>query len=160
MIEYRRARLSDTEDILRLINYYAEKGLMLPRTRSTIYEGIREFIVAEKDKQIVAVGSLHIIWEDLAEIRALAVDEKCQGRGIGRQLVYLLLQEAAELDCPEVFTLTYQVKFFQHLGFKLIDKEKMPHKVWKECINCVKFPNCDESALIIKLKEDRSRYGT
>jgi amino-acid N-acetyltransferase len=124
---------------------------MLPRTRNTLYEGIREFIVAEENSRIIATGSLHVIWEDLAEVRALAVEERYQGKGIGRRLVELLLREAAELDCPEVFTLTYQLEFFQRLGFTQVSKEDMPHKVWKECINCVKFPNCDENALIIKI---------
>lgn len=152
MIEYRKAKLSDAEGILELINYFAEKGLMLPRTRSTLYEGIREFVVAVEDGKIIGTGSLHIIWNDLAEIRALAVDHNSHGKGVGREIVEILLVEAVALQCPKVFTLTYQVDFFEHMGFQLVDKETMPHKVWKECINCVKFPNCDENAMILNLK--------
>jgi len=148
---YRNAKLSDVEDIIKLIGQYAEKGLMLPRTRSSLYEAVREFIVAEENDQIIATGALHIIWDDLAEIRALAVDQAYQNNGIGKNIVNILLQEARELHCPKVFTLTYQVEFFIKQGFQLIDKETMPHKVWKECINCVKFPNCDENAMILTL---------
>ncbi len=152
MIIYRHAKLSDVEDIMKLINQNAEKGLMLPRTRSTLYEGIREFVVAVEDEQLIGTGSLHIIWDDLAEIRALAVDENHQRKGIGREIVEILLHEAEDLRCPKVFTLTYQVEFFKRMGFILVDKESMPHKVWKECINCVKFPNCDENAMILFLE--------
>lgn len=152
MIIYSHAKLSDVEDIIKLINQNAEKGLMLPRTRSTLYEGIREFVVAVEDDQLIGTGSLHIIWDDLAEIRALAVDENYQGKGIGREIVKILLHEAEDLHCPKVFTLTYQVDFFKRMGFQLVDKESMPHKVWKECINCVKFPNCDENAMILDLE--------
>ncbi|RJE48301.1 MULTISPECIES: N-acetyltransferase [unclassified Dehalobacter] len=152
MVTYRHAKLSDVEDIINLINYYAEQGLMLPRTRSALYEGIREVIVAVEDDRIVGTGALHITWDDLAEIRALAVDESYRGKGLGRKIVELLLEEAKELHCPKVFTLTYQVDFFKHMGFEITEKDSMPHKVWKECINCVKFPNCDENALILYLK--------
>ncbi|AHF09690.1 MULTISPECIES: N-acetyltransferase [Dehalobacter] len=152
MVTYRHAKLSDVEDIISLINYYAEQGLMLPRTRSALYEGIREVIVAVEDDRIVGTGALHITWDDLAEIRALAVEESYRGKGLGRKIVELLLEEAKELHCPKVFTLTYQVDFFKHMGFEITEKDSMPHKVWKECINCVKFPNCDENALILYLK--------
>lgn len=151
MIIYRYAKLTEVEQIIDLINQNAEKGLMLPRTRNALYEGIREIIVALDGEKLVGTGALHIIWDDLAEIRALAIDEQYQGKGIGRRIVELLLREANELGCPQVFALTYQVDFFGHMGFQLIDKNKMPHKVWKECINCVKFPNCDESAMILDL---------
>ncbi|NBJ14887.1 MAG: N-acetyltransferase [Dehalobacter sp. 4CP] len=152
MVTYRHAKLSDVEDIICLINYYAEQGLMLPRTRSALYEGIREVIVAVEDDRIVGTGALHITWDDLAEIRALTVEESYRGKGLGRKIVELLLEEARELHCPKVFTLTYQVDFFKHMGFEITEKDSMPHKVWKECINCVKFPNCDENALILYLK--------
>lgn len=151
MVLFRQAKLSDVEEIMQLINFYADKGLMLPRTRSTLYEGIREFVVAVEDNMIIGTGSLHIIWDDLAEIRTLAVDQNHCSQGVGRKLVELLIQEAIQLHCPKVFTLTYQVEFFKHLGFILVDKDTMPQKVWKDCINCVKFPNCDENALIMNL---------
>lgn len=147
----RKAKLSDVENIMNLINGFADQGLMLPRSRNTLYEHLREFLIIEEDLKIIAVGSLHIIWDDLAEIRALAVSKEHQGRGLGKTLVQHLLKEAEELECPKVFTLTYQTDFFAHCGFTLISKEDMPHKVWKECIHCVKFPNCDENAMILAL---------
>jgi amino-acid N-acetyltransferase len=147
----RKARITDVETIHSLITFYANKGLMLARARSMLYEGIREFTVAEEDGRVVGAGGLHIIWEDLAEIRALAVEETMLGKGIGRSLVHALLEEAGELHLPRVFTLTYQPGFFEKCGFHREPKEKMPQKVWKECINCPHFPNCNEESLIIDL---------
>ncbi|RKO67075.1 N-acetyltransferase [Desulfofundulus salinus] len=147
----RKARITDMESVHRLINYYADQGLMLARPRSALYEAVREFTVAEEKGQIVGAGSLHIIWEDLAEIRALAVDPRYTCRGIGRRLVQSFLEEARELGLPRVFALTYQSGFFIKCGFQPIPKEKLPQKVWKECINCPKFPNCEEEAVIIEL---------
>lgn len=145
---YRKARISDVEAIHRLISYYAEKGLMLARPRTMLYEFIRDFTVAEDRGKIAGVGALHILWKDLAEIRALAVDPEYVNQGVGRELVETFKKEAWELGIPRVFTLTYQADFFAKCGFRVISKESLPHKVWKECINCPKFPNCDETAMI------------
>ena len=153
-MELRRAKLRDVEEIMGLINGFADLGLMLPRSRNTLYEHLREFLIIEKDKKVIAAGSLHIIWDDLVEIRALAVSKEYQGHGLGKMLVHALLEEAKEIGCPKVFTLTYQPDFFARCGFTLINKEDMPHKVWKECIHCVKFPNCDENAMILSLVEE------
>jgi amino-acid N-acetyltransferase len=150
-MKLRKAKLSDVEEIMTLINGFADQGLMLPRSRNTLYEHLQEFLIIEGDQKIIAVGSLHIIWDDLAEIRALAVSKDHQGQGLGKALVQNLLEVAKELECPKVFTLTYQTEFFARCGFTLISKEEMPHKVWKECIHCVKFPNCDENAMTLKL---------
>lgn len=147
----RKAKLSDVEEIMALINGFADQGLMLPRSRNTLYENIREILVIEKNGKMIATGSLHILWDDLAEIKALAVAEEYQRQGLGKKIVENLLKEARELGCPKVFTLTYQPEFFARCGFSLINKEEMPHKVWKECIHCVKFPNCDENAMILHL---------
>ncbi|ADG83131.1 N-acetyltransferase GCN5 [Thermincola ferriacetica] len=148
---YRKAKITDVEDIHALLAHYAGEGLMLARPRSKLYESIREFSVAEKDGKIVGAGSLHIIWEDLAEVRALAVAPEYREKGIGRTLVNIFLEEARNLGIPKVFTLTYQRGFFEKCGFRLISKDVLPHKVWKECIDCPKFPNCDENALVIDL---------
>jgi amino-acid N-acetyltransferase len=147
----RKAKISDVEAIHRLINYYAAAGEMLARARATLYEGIREFSVVEIDRQIVAVGSLHILWCDLAEIRALAVDPAYIRRGFGTALVKTFLAEARELELPRVFALTYKPDFFKKCGFREIEKEDLPQKVWQECVNCPKFPDCGESAVIIDL---------
>jgi amino-acid N-acetyltransferase len=148
MITFRKSKMRDVEDLHRLINELAEQGLMLPRSRSALYESLREFTVIEDEGKFVGGGALHIIWEDLAEIRALAIKPEYHGQGIGKRLVAELIKEAKEIGIPQVFALTYQTDFFKKCGFQEIVKEKMPQKVWKDCINCPKFPNCDEVAVI------------
>ena len=147
----RRAKLTDVEAMMSLINHFADQGLMLPRSRNSLYECLREFLVMEDQDRIIGTGALHIIWNDLAEIRALAVLEEYQCQGVGRSLVSALLEDARVIGCPRVFTLTYQPGFFERCGFAMMKKEDMPHKVWKECVHCVKFPNCDENAMILNL---------
>lgn len=147
----RKAKLSDVEKIHELVNYYAKKGLMLPRSRSALYEFIRDFAVAEIDNEVVGVGALQILWIDLAEIRTLAISESQFGKGIGKKMVDYFLDEAKKLGIKKVFTLTYQPGFFQKCGFNEIEKEQMPHKVWKYCLNCPKFPNCDEVCLVTEI---------
>ena len=148
MISFRKAKMHDVEQLHTLINEFAEGGLMPPRSRNTIYEALREFTIIEDTGSFVGTGSLHIIWDDLAEIRALAIKRPYQGQGIGKRLISTLLDEAKELGIHQTFSLTYQVEFFKSCGFREVSKEEMPHKVWKECINCPKFPNCDEVALV------------
>lgn len=148
---FRKAKFSDVEDILKIINDYAEKGLMLARSRNVLYEGLREFILAEEDGKIVGVAALHLVWNELAEIRALAVEPNKIKSGIGRRIVDMLTEEARELGVKTLFALTYQPGFFAKLDFKEVPKESVPHKMWKECINCPKFPNCDEIAMVKEL---------
>ncbi|KPU45535.1 amino-acid acetyltransferase [Oxobacter pfennigii] len=143
----RKAKLSDVEQIHEIVNYYAEKGMMLSRARSMLYEHIRDFVVAEEDGEILGTGALHVLWIDLAELRTLAVKENLLSKGIGSKIVDFILEEAKELGIPKVFTLTYQPGFFEKHGFNVIQKESMPHKVWTDCINCPKFPNCNEVCL-------------
>jgi amino-acid N-acetyltransferase len=136
-----------------LINGFADKGLMLAKSRRQLYQNIRDFWVAEvagqQDPPILAgCGALHIIWGDLGEIRSLAVDERFQSAGVGRRLGEALLREAGMLKLPRVFALTYQQAYFERLGFHRVEKTTMPHKVWGECMDCPKFPNCDELAMI------------
>jgi len=149
----RKAKISDAERIQYLVNEYAKKGLMLPRSINSIYENIRDFWVYDEGGEVLGVCALTIFWNDLAEIRSLAVDPEYTGKGIGTALVKKALEEAKEFGIYRVFTLTYQVKFFEKLGFRVIDKNTLPHKIWRDCINCVKFPNCDETAMEIWLKE-------
>jgi len=148
MISFRKAKMPDVEALHKLINELAEQGLMLPRSRSVLYESLREFTIIENDGKFIGGGALHIIWEDLAEVRALAIKPEFHGKGIGKELIKELTNEAKELGIPQIFALTYQVEFFKKCGFEEIVKEKMPQKVWKDCINCPKFPNCDEVAMI------------
>ena len=152
-IVYRKARIYDVEEIHKLVNYYANTKQMLARSRSSMYEGIREFTVAEYSGSVVGAGALHIVWEDLAEIRALAVAPQYIKKGIGRNLVQLFLKEAQELGIKRVFSLTYQPGFFERCGFQNISKDDLPQKVWTECVNCPQFPNCEENAVIIRIKD-------
>lgn len=152
-VTIRRATLADVEAMHALINGFADKGLMLAKSRRQLYQNIRDFWVAEALVQdgkptFAGCGALHIIWGDLGEIRSLAVDERFQNSGVGRQLGQALLREAGMLKLPRVFALTYQQAYFEHLGFYLVEKSTMPHKVWGECMDCPKFPNCDELAMI------------
>lgn len=150
-MQLRKAVVSDVPQIQRLINYYADQGLMLARSLSSLYGGIREFIVAEQDNRIIGIGALQIVWGDLAEIRSLAIAPEYVKNGLGSRIVNALVEEANDLGIPQVFTLTYQPGFFTKCGFQIIDKDELPNKIWKDCLDCVKFPNCDETALLKKL---------
>ena len=121
---------------------------MLPKTFSELYETIRDFLVLDLDGEIAGVGALHVMWEDLAEIRTLAVDPKHQGKGYGRRLAEHLMAEAERLQVGRVFALTYEEKFFESLGYRVVDKQLLPKKIWGDCIHCKKFPMCDEIAVV------------
>jgi amino-acid N-acetyltransferase len=131
-----------------LINSFADNGELLPRSLNMLYEDLRDFILVEEEGRIVGTCALHINWEDLAEIKALTIAIPLQGKGLGRQVVEACLDEARVLGVTRVFALTYQPEFFKRIGFHEIEKAELPHKVWNECINCVKFPNCGEVAVI------------
>lgn len=146
---YRKAKFSDVEAIYTLINSYANNGIMLPRSRNTLYETLRDMIVAEEHGHLVGVGGLHIIWHELAEVRAMAVEPMSARKGIGSEIVKRLITEGKDYGVKKIFTLTYKPEFFAQLGFKIITKEELPHKVWKDCIDCPKFPNCDEIAMVL-----------
>ncbi len=147
----RSARITDAKAIHQLLLGYARQGQLLGRSLVDIYDALRDFHVYEEEGEILGVGALQICWEDLAEIRSLAVKEGLVGRGIGRQLVEACLDEARMLGLPRVFALTYQPEFFKRLDFIEIEKSELPHKIWTDCIHCVKFPDCDEIALAINL---------
>ncbi len=155
----RKAKLEDAGDIYNLINQYAKEGLLLPRSLNSIYENIRDFWVCELEGEFVGCGALHIVWEDLAEIKSLAVSERHKGMGIGTKLVEACLKEAKELGVKKVFVLTYAQSFFSRLSFEEVEKVKLPHKVWGECINCVKFPSCDEIAMWVDLEKISLKHG-
>jgi amino-acid N-acetyltransferase len=132
-----------------LINHFAERNDMLHRSMNELYETIRDFRVIEDGEHgIVAVAALHVVWDDLAELKAVAVADSHQGRGLGRMVVQAALSDAATLGLRRVFTLTYKPDFFAKFGFKVVDRSTLPHKVWGECIKCLKFPNCNEVAMI------------
>ncbi|MFA5354951.1 MAG: N-acetyltransferase [Thermodesulfovibrionales bacterium] len=152
-MKIRKIKISDIQEIQKLINDFARKEEMLPRALNELYESVRDFVVCEQDGAIVGVCALRVLWEDLAEVRSLAVKKEFQRLGIGKSLVKRCLKEAKDLGITQVFALTYQDKFFKRLGFSDIDKAKLPHKIWGDCLRCPKFPGCDEIAVIIDLSE-------
>lgn len=154
MINFRKARISDVEGIYTLIMAYANEGLMLARPRQILYADIREYVVGESENgDIVAIGALGILWEDLAEVRSLAVRKAYLRQGAGRRIVEMLEEEAKDLGIPRIFALTYQEGFFTKCGFQQVEHDTLPQKVWRDCIDCPKFPHCDEKAVIKDIKE-------
>ncbi|MEW6087770.1 MAG: N-acetyltransferase [bacterium] len=147
----RKAFVKEIKDIYRIIQLNAESGKLLPRSYNQLYENIRDFFVYEKNNQIIGICALHISWENLAEIKSLAVLESERQKGIGTKLLKACLKEARELGIKQVFTLTYVTDFFGKNGFKTVEKNSLPHKIWSECVNCVQFPDCDEIAMLINL---------
>jgi len=143
----RKANLKDAKKIQEMINYYANQDEMLPRSISEIYENIRDIFVYVEKGKIYGCVRLHICWENLAEIKSLAVSKSRWGMGIGTKLVKACLDEARKLKIKKLFALTYKPDFFKKLNFKRVSKTTLPHKVWNECINCPKFPNCEEVPL-------------
>lgn len=152
-ITLKKARMEDIPHLFSLINAYAEEQILLPRPLGTLYETLRDFVVAWDKGKIIGVGALHVVWKDLGEIRSLAVIRPYWGKGIGRLIVEFLLQEAQEMAISQVFALTYKPEFFEKCGFKRVPKDIFPHKVWNDCINCIKFPHCDEIAVMINLRD-------
>ena len=144
----RKAQLSDVKEIQRLIKACSTRGTILPRSLSELYDSLRDFFVFTRNRKMVGICALHICWDDLAEIRSLAVREEDRKKGIGAKLVKACLEEAKTLQIRSVFALTYQPEFFEKLGFKKVDKSMLPHKIWTDCLKCVKFPDCDEIAVV------------
>lgn len=147
-----KARIRDVDQMHKLINYYADRGEMLARSLSEIYENVRDYFVVRQGERVIACAALHVSWLDLAEIKSLAVAEDSRKQGIGAQMVEVCLKEAKELGIATVFCLTYKPAFFERFGFSQVDKMELPRKVWTECYRCPKFPNCDEVALVYQLE--------
>jgi len=148
----RKARMGDVKTIQKLVAEYARKGDMLPRSLSEIYENLRDYFVCTEDGGgIVGSAAIHIMWENLAEVRSVAVREDRMGRGVGTRLVEACISEAVVLGITRVFALTYRPEFFERLGFARVDKAELPQKIWSDCLKCSKFPDCDEVALLADL---------
>ena len=147
-MKIRKAKIADIKSIHRLVNEFAKKGEMIPRSLNDLYENIRDIFVCEDRGEIKGVCALHILWEDLAEIRSLSVKLASQGTGVGRRLVSACVKEAEKLGIRKIFALTYHADFFKKIGFSEIDKSELPQKIWGECLRCPKFPECDETAVI------------
>lgn len=144
----RKANITDVKKIQKLVTFYAKQNKMLPRSLNELYENIRDFFVYAEGRKIYGACALHIDWEDLAEIKSLAVAKAKGGHGIGVKLLKECLKEAKALKIKKVFALTYIPEFFKKFGFKVVDRGKLPHKIWSECIKCVYFPGCKEIALM------------
>ncbi|MBW2564776.1 MAG: GNAT family N-acetyltransferase [Deltaproteobacteria bacterium] len=168
----RKAKLHDVDAIHSLLQHYAVKGELLPRPLSALYDHVRSFSVSVDERKNLIVGccALQFCWEDLAEIRSLAVHPDYQGKKIGSELTKTVLSlavhpdyqgkkigseltktvlsEAKDFDTKKVFTLTYKPDFFRKFGFAQIDRSDLPIKIWADCITCVKFPDCDETAMM------------
>ena len=151
--QIRKVRVDEIREIQKMLAGHAQRGDMLPRSLSELYDNLRDiFVYLDDDKpEIIGTCSMHICWEDLAEIRSLAVREPYQGQGIGKKLVEACIAEAIALGLHRIFVLTYQVEFFRKIGFQVVDKGTLPHKIWADCLKCVKFPECDETAMIIEI---------
>ena len=150
----RKAKIRDVKTIHKMINISAGKEEMLPRSLMDIYGSLRDFFVYfdEDDKTIIGVCAMSIIWENLAEVRSLYVDEQYRKRGIGRLLVEACISEAITLELFRIFTLTYQREFFGRLGFHEVERTSLSEKIWSDCFRCSKYPDyCDETAMIVEL---------
>jgi len=147
----RMAEADDVEQMYQMLLPYSEKKIVLPRTRDSLFQHLQEFVIAEYDGKLVGLAALHVYQANLAEVRSLVVDDDHQGMGIGRLLVEACEKVAAGLGLEKVFALTYVTGFFGHMGYNVVQKESLPHKIWTVCIHCEKFTNCDEVAMAKQL---------
>lgn len=150
----RKAMLSDIPPLLKLINNYAAKGIMLPRTEFEMAENIRDFSVAFADGELAGCGALHFYTPAAAEVRSLAVDPAKKSKGLGRLIVEALIAEAGEHGVSTLFAFTYVEDFFRKLGFGVVDRSELPLKAWKDCLRCPKFQACDEIAMLMRLRPE------
>ncbi|PEB56505.1 GNAT family N-acetyltransferase [Bacillus pseudomycoides] len=139
---------SDVKEIYNLIETYSKKGVVLPRSLLSLYQYLQCLYVVKEGEEIFGVAGLHVLGEDLAEIRSLVVPDTYTGKGIGRMLVNHVISEASKIKVRRVISLTYQTTFFQKCGFDFVDKESLPEKVWVDCRHCPKFDCCDEVAMV------------
>jgi amino-acid N-acetyltransferase len=151
-VPVRKARTSDIKKVQKLINTYAKRHKIIPRSLNDLYERIRDLSVYVNSRgTIQGVCALHVSWEDLAEIRSLAVAVKSKNKGIGTMLVKHALKEAKALGVKKVFVLTYYPEYFKRFSFKEVEKASLPQKIWADCLDCHKFPECDETAVLLEL---------
>lgn len=147
-----KASLEDVDQIKTLVDFYASKNRMLSRSLSYLYEHVRDYLVYKEGNLVVGCAALHIDWKNLAEVKSLAVDPRYMNKGVGKALLSACIEEAKALGIPEVFTLTLETDFFLKNGFKKVSKDRLPMKIWGECMQCNKYPNCDEEALVYRIK--------
>jgi amino-acid N-acetyltransferase len=147
----RRATIADVPAIQKLVNDFAARGEMLPRSLSELYENLRDYYLAEAEGEVVGCCALHITWGDLAEVKSVAVREDHRGQRLGERMVHACLDDARELGLPRLFVLTYIPDYFARFGFQVVEKADLPQKVWSECIRCPKFPDCGEVGMMLDL---------
>jgi len=151
----RKAVMRDIGPLLSLINGYASKGTMLPRTEFELSENMRDFSVLYSGKELLGCGALHFYSPTVGEIRSLAVAEQAKTQGAGRLIVDALVKEAHDYELHAAFAFTYVPGFFAKLGFNQIERGELPLKVWKDCLRCPKFQNCDEIAVLRVLQPEK-----
>lgn len=157
-MKLRHARIRDAKAISGLVNYYAERGRMLHRSLESTYTSLRDFLVLEDDDgEIAGCCAISIFWADLAELKSLAVSPDYRGRGLGRRLVSAAKRDAKKIGVQKIFALTYEKEFFLKQGFKEIDRDTLPEKVWRECFACPKEDCCDEIAMLLRLDRRKKR---
>ncbi len=152
-VTLRRAVVDDVFAILELVNRLAAEGQMLPRSPASVVENLRDFVVAEADGKFAGCGALSLIWTDIAEIRSIVIAPEQRGTGLGFRLAERLMQDAEDLGVARVMAFTYVTGFFEKLGFSVVEHASLPHKVFNDCLNCPKFHQCDEVAVLKILKE-------
>ena len=157
MLKIRAAKVQDVKQIQKIIEFYADNKEMLHRSLNSIYENIQEYVVVENEGKIIACGALHVSWEDLAEVKALAVSKNFARQGIGRKIVKTLEKNAMKLGIYSTFALSFKPEFFKKLGYEIISREVLPQKIWSECINCHLFPDCGEIPLIKDLSINKTK---
>jgi len=155
----RQAKYEEAESIQNLLRIFSETGKVLFRSLDDIAENILSFWVYEKNNDIAGVYSLKTGWGRFVELRSLVVDPQYSNQGIGTKMVEESIKNALLTDCDTLFVLTYAVPMFARLGFRVVDKEKLPHKVWNDCNACLHQENCDETAMVISLVSMQKNCG-
>lgn len=158
-MEIRPARVEDAAAICGIINYHAERGRMLHRSLESVYEALREFLVAEEAGKVVGCVAVDVYWGDLAEVKSLAVAPDRRGQGTGTLLIEAAIADARRLGVQKLFALTYEKEFFSRLGFRTVRRDALPEKVWRECMACSKSDACDETAMILNLAAPGRKRG-
>ena len=149
----RKAKISEVPEIRRFLVDFSQDGGILPRTLADLYGQLRDYYVYREDRgPILGIAALHICWAGLGEIRSVAVAPTHRGQGIASHLVETCLNEARSIGLSEVFLLTLAPEFFQRFGFKVVSREDLLPIVWADCVNCVKFPDCDEIPMLLNLE--------
>lgn len=151
----RKAGVMDVPRIQKIINGFADRDEMLHRSMNELYEHVRDFTVAEENGEVVGCAAIQVVWDDLAELKCVAVAAETQRRGVGKKVISACIEEARTLGLRRVFALTYKPDYFARYGFRVVDRNTLPHKVWGECIKCHKFPNCNEVAVMHFLDESQ-----